>query len=387
MSESVRGLISVLSEEQNVSAVVSPVDSVIKTEPVDTEPSAHNEAEMARETAHHFSENASVRTLDSNEHAVQSAAALSQCAVPSELSSSCEAVPSDAVPQDKMKSIIGDVSIEDASQCPECIPSNDVVQQEDVSVKYEAVNIVVTTDDSMELQHRPNHTYCDPQNEITVTDTLLRHEDQCTSAVLQHDSMLTNVKIEQEAAPNVGELMQEASPECTVVQNEEAPNNFLLTVASDDNSVLQHEVQISDGNRELEDQKISTGIVRSGVEIHNKNQMDSVLSTSECAEVSLQQTRIGATAMADVSAADSRLEVSGTVDGDTNDDSLSLDHVSDNSTESPAVCDETKKPRDLVPAETTPVTIARSYDTLGIDNSQDIADEDSPSACTEITGE
>jgi len=48
----VRGLTNVLSENQNVSAAVSPADAIVKTEPVDTEPSAHDEAVMSRDVCY-----------------------------------------------------------------------------------------------------------------------------------------------------------------------------------------------------------------------------------------------------------------------------------------------------------------------------------------------
>jgi len=332
-------------------------------------------------------------TLDIKESALQSAAALNQPAVPSEPSDSYNALTFDAVPCDDVKYT---VPIEDASQCRECTPSNAVVQQDDVSVKTEPMDVAMTTNDSLlakaniELQHRSDHRDNELQKEVPVTDTVLRHEDQRTDAVLQqHYSILSYDEDKQQAMLSIDELKQEASPDGSVLWNEVAANDSLLSAASDgDSSALQRDIQIFDGNRGLEDREISAGIVKSDVEVGSLDHMDSELSASERDEVGLKDAGTNAAAAADVAAADARLEVAEKVDRDVADDDNSLlDRASDRSTESPAICDNVGKPRDFVPAESSPRTIAHGCDTSGIHDSQDAAHQHSLSAYPEVTDE
>ena len=376
------------SKEQNVSAAVPSMDSVVTTEHIDTDPSAYHEADILSETVRDFSENADMRTTSATEEsAVHSTAVLHNQPVPAEPFDSCEAMPSSAVPQDEVKCVTVDIiPVEGTLQCLECVPGHAVAQQEDVFVKTEPINMALTANDSLqqkadiESQHRPTHAADCLQSEATIaTNTALHHEAQCTNAVLQCDSVSTNDEVEQKVAPAVDELSQEISLVGTVLQNEATSNVATLKqISDDDNLALQGKVEIGERNKELEEPESRAGIVISSVEVCEKDQMDSVLSTTECNEVSLQDTGTNATT------ADTQLEVAVTVDHVMSDDSASVDFVSDSSaTESPDVCDKVAKPEHFVPAESSP----RTSDSLDVCNSQDVADEDSTSACPERTDE
>ena len=382
-------------EEPIVSPVMPSAGSVIKTEHIDDDPSAQGAAEVLSETVRDVLENTDSWAFDSEEPAV-----LHHDVTPSEPHVNYEAMTSDAVPEDEVKYVHGSVPedeqhvirdiipAEDASQCFDCIPNNSVVQDEDVCVKTEPTNILPTNlpsfdeqKDGTELQHRPPHTDDSDQNKTTV-HTVLQHEAQCTDAVLQNDSVANNNDFQQEAAHTVDELTLEASPDDTVLQNEAASNDSVIKQVSDDTNC---DVEIRDSKTGLEEREIETGIVRSSVEVSDKDQMDSVLSAAESNEVSLQDSLTSATVAS--SAAATLLKNDGTVGRDAADDSTSSDLVSDSSEEQPAVCDEAGKFDDFIPAESSPQTVAGSSDTLSICNCQDVADQDGPSACPEMTDE
>jgi len=357
---------------QNVSAAVSSSDLVVKTEHVNADPLVQHVAETSRETVDDFSENDDMQALHHNEAVVQSAAVLHQHAVASQHFESCETIPSDAAPQDEVKYITGDVvCVEGASQCLESVPSRAAIQQGDVSVKTEPVNIALITGDSLqqkvhkELQHRPSLFDDHPQSEARVADTLLLHEAECTNDVLQEDSILTN-EVMQDAA----ELGQEVSSNSTVLHIDVAPNDYSLEPVSDgDNCVLQSAVEICERKKEVEEREVDTGTVRSSTEVSDTDQVDSLLSANECTQLGLVETRNNST-VAEVSR-----KVATTVDQDSTSDSVCLGLVSDNSAESPAVCDEAVKPDDFVPC---------SSDTLGVDDSQDV-DDSSPETADECS--
>jgi len=360
----------VMSEKQNVSAAEASTDSAVKMGHVSSDPSSHGEAQTSSETVEDFSQNVDTRTLDDKAAAVQSTAVLHHDDV---VSDGFEALPTDVV---KMKYVVGDIiPAESASRRLECIAGSAVVHQQDVSVKTEPVHMDLTTSDS--LQHGLTDT----------TVAMSQHEAQCTDAVLQHDSVSTNDEFTPVASPAVDRLREAASADGSVLRNEAASNDSALKLANvGDNSGLQREVQIRDGNMGLDEREFNDGTVRSSVEFCDKDRVDSLSSTAECNEVSSQETVTAATS-ADVSTADVRLEDAVRVDRDATDDSASLDLVSDSSADSPAGCDEAEKTDDFVTANSSPLTIAHGSDTLLICSSQDVADQDAPSACIEMTDE